>query len=199
MNPAPLYTHDGEVVAHYCTACRRVVPKGYEEACCRCTVCDEPLGEGQAGIGRSHAECQRQRWADRVAKRLAEAEVVVYEGGFVYSEGHGYRDGYFESLDDFCEWLADENEPEGWPDYVFACKPTKHTLDLDDVLERLCESGYEDMGDHVLVPKSLTVAVAEFNRINESRLVSWGTDYKRKIRVPVEELRAAHATPEGGA
>jgi hypothetical protein len=189
MNPIKLTSEDGSLSVTACGSCREVAPKGYAETCCTCHVCGQP-GPGIVGIGKAHSECLREMWDRREADRLERAEEVPYESGFVYSEWHGHREGYFDSMEDLCEWLSSEREPDDWPEYVFACKATRHRLDLNRALEDACQDGYEEMGDGLVLPPELEAAVEKFNDDNEAALTSWGQDTKRKHRVPLEELHA---------
>lgn len=188
MNAIKLTSADGKLITWACSKCLRVSrSKEHAEKCCRCSECGEPLRD-KGDLNTIHDSCSRKKQEEQMEKWLETAEEVPYEGGFVWCEGWGYRDGYFDDMDCLLDRLEDEPQ-EVWPEFVFACECYDTKMDIDCILEDLCRDGYEDMEDRLTVPKELTDAIAKFNADNKVALQSWDWTTKRKYRVPRKEER----------
>lgn len=185
MNPITLTSENSDLKVYVCGRCRYTCSSlEHAERCCKCSFCGEPT-EAKGRV--YHHECWRKDHDERWAQRLADAEEVPYEGGFVYTEAGGGQDGFHSDMDSLLDYLADEAEVDR-PEFVFACKSHHKAMGIGDILEQLCCDGYEDMEDYLTVPESLGKAVEEFNEKNRTALTVWDYDLKRKHRVPLEEL-----------
>ncbi len=105
--------------------------------------------------------------------------------GPVYLEGTGWHEDYSSSVDDFLDWLADDNEnneTEQWHPYVWACDsfPTCH-LDLDDIINNATEEAHENFEIHQLKGvEELREAIDKFNELNKEE-VSWMPNFHKVI------------------
>jgi hypothetical protein len=163
---------------------------------CTCRYCGQPT-EGPRGgdIGGSHAECWRKEQHDRYIKRLDAAEKLDLWGGWVYAEGFGCNDGFFDSLGTMVEELEDNTPPEEWPEYAFICNEQPFGgIDLTSVLESCTDDMYEDAADDLKGVDELRAAIDRFNDINKE-LHSYQPDYKRAVRVPRGEARSNDSIP----
>lgn len=207
MDAIELFTSAGKTTGCWiCGKCKKVTlnPLWHEqgqdkntreaaELCCRTPVCKtcgkeferKPYMSYRADCEQCGSAARDKEQAEREQRQLAAAEDVTatYDGP-VYIEGSlggDWGDGFYSDV----ATVADHYEGEGEhpPEWAFCCKPTQRQLDIYQAIEILCDDGYEDMGDRMTVPESLTAAVAEFNRVNEQALTVWQVDYQRKIRV----------------
>ena len=173
------------------------------EACCStpvCPRCNQEYKRSAVGWVDGKPMCSKCRdaiWHENHAKRQAllldtAKDVSDTYSGPVYCDGYtgDMGEGYFRDIDSAREYMHDEvivndddSETYTGPEWAFACTSSVRRFDLGDAIENLCYDGYEDMGDNLTIPRSLTDAVAEFNRVNETALTVWETDYKRKVRV----------------
>lgn len=130
--------------------------------------------------------------AEGHARRLAAAKLVTeYDGWICCESGCGSNDGYFQSIEDYVDYIYDEGwgDPESdecreWPEFVFACEKEVKGIDVGHVIENLCEDGYEDMGENFTGMDELRAAVDAWNAKNQNGLTCWSVDYKKKIAVP---------------
>jgi len=178
MNANELFMSSGKPAGiFFCEACRRVwCDKDVAESCCRCRYC----GELEKN---SHAECRYRAMHKRRAEVLEAAAVIENYDGWVYAEGCGYRDGYFPSMDDLLEYLAEE-ELSDWPERVHCCTPvTIRWPDASDIAERVCEGLYEEADNDLQGLKELDEALAEFAKANAS-MQCFEADYSRCVLVP---------------
>jgi len=193
MNAQPLFTKDQKPTgAWFCEKCKRVWSSEPDaNRCCVCSYCGkEIIQENGRGYSTSHSACFHTEINRRYEEQLEKAvEVGPDYKGFVYCEHGGPRDGYAEDIDSMAEWWADqiaegELEKEQYPQFVPACKPEPpDRIDLSDILDRICEEGYEDMRDDIEIPDGLEAKLEEFNKLN-AHLVSWMIDHTRKVKMP---------------
>lgn len=114
-------------------------------------------------------------------QRLRRATVIQAEShnDYVFADGYGYHDGYFESLDD----LLDHCDCEGCepPCFVHPCAPTTPpSLDADWICESIVEEQHEDFAASDLAGfEELEKAVEAFNARQTS--YSWMWDSSRVI------------------
>ncbi len=197
MNAQPLFTKDQKpTAAWFCEKCRRVWSNEYDaNHCCTCLYCGKEIErEKGTGFSTSHHACFQAETNKRYAEQLAKATEVGpdYEG-FVYCEHGGPRDGYAEDIESMAEWWADqiadgELEREQYPEFVLTCKPEPpRQIDTLDLLDWICEDGYEDMRDGVEIPDGLEDLLKKFNDAN-AHLVSWMIDHTRKVKMPPLEF-----------
>lgn len=106
--------------------------------------------------------------------------------GPVYSEGHGYEDGYFQDLDDFKTYC--EEEEIDLPRYVWVAKreDLPFVLDFDWIMEREtedigCHYDQFDYNTQLKGVPELRRAFEEFNSKNKNALWTWDTDYSKAI------------------
>lgn len=197
MNAQPLYTKDQKPTqAWFCEKCRRVWNNEYDAShCCTCSYCGKEIErEKGTGFSTSHHACFQADVKRRYEEQLAKAvEVGPDYAGFVFCEYGGPRDGYAEDMESMAEWWADQIaggdlEKEQYPEFVMACTPEPPpTVGLDDLFDRICEEGYDDMRDDVEIPDGLEDLLKKFNEAN-AHLVSWMIDYKRKVKMPPLEF-----------
>lgn len=182
MRTIALSSEDGNHKLWKCGVCgRHYQDEAITDTCCKCDECGEVV-EFTGAFQSRHRECESKRHSRRCAERLAAAEEVPYEGGFVYSdEVSGYHDGYFCEMDDLLEYC--ECEEVDLPEFVFACTPTKHAMDLESILEDVCSDGPEDMADQFDIPDELEQGIRLFNAQNATALTTYYEDHERKYRV----------------
>ena len=85
-------------------------------------------------------ECRRADFDKTQANKVAnfrqtatQVNVQDYKGTWVYWEGHGYKDGFFENIDAVYSHCEDEDEE--LPENVWGCNPTMLSIDAEDVVE----------------------------------------------------------------
>lgn len=184
MNPIKLTgtKPDGTEVSIWACGKCGYIRNGEENAknCCTCSTCGKELKHGAFG---DCDDCRRRKWAEREAERIDKAERLETWDGWVFYDG-GPNDGYFESLDDFIEWLDDEVELKNWPEYVFCCKVVPFpAVDLDDIVDRILEDLPEEVGrEHLEGLDDLEAAIVEFNSRN-IELISYEPDWTKVVRV----------------
>jgi hypothetical protein len=209
MDAFELYNSKGEPCGVWCCGkCRKLTmedwrpssgpPKSTRESaekCCQPWICETCGSPGTMYSPDECETCRSKRFAisraDRLAKLLAAAKDVTaeYEGPVCvedYSGGDMGGDGFFSAAHIAAEYLADGEDAQPGERWAFACKPEVRQLDIADAIERLCEDGYEDMGDDLSPTKALLDAAAEFNQLYKSELTVWNVDHSRKIRIVVE-------------
>lgn len=201
MDTTELYTKSGESVnVWFCGKCNRVGwDKGAAERCCVPHVCKTCGKEEQMSECR---DCSDVRHAKAERERFEKAEKVAQWDGWVFSdEGYGYKDGYFESVDDLLEYLSDANadhEERLTPEYVWTCKENQFvSVDPEeDIYERIEENGYEDFERGSLSgTDELEAAILAFEKANES-VVSYEPDYSKALLLP--DIQAAATTASSG-
>jgi len=164
----------------------------FAQFCCVCIECGQPVGdEPNDFFGRRshpiHRECQHTRDRRHDAERMDAAEKIDQWDGWVYRDGCGSNEGYFESVGEFVEWWEDEHGDNPLPEFIWACKPQRIIPTADEILEgllqRWIESGWEDMDESDLTGiDELAAAVKTFSTANEN-VVSYYPDCKRAVRV----------------
>lgn len=211
MDAFELYNENGEPTGVWCCGkCRKLVlnplwgfndkdasksTKEGADKCCTTPVCETCGNEIEKMFAHMGSECEscrserrRMEQAERHQKLIDKATDVSGEyDGPVCFEGYGgdWGDGYFSSVETVYEYVSGEIESD-IEDWAFACKSRVEELDIERMLECLCEDGYEDMQSNLVIPESLVAAVAEFNEQNRRALTIWECDYSRKVRVKVE-------------
>lgn len=124
------------------------------------------------------AKIEQQRF--ELAEKISQKDWL----GPVYSEGHGYNDGYFESVDDFCDTIADDywGVDFEYPKYLWACDEISIcSIDLTRVIENTCQDAHDEFDSNDLEGwDELEKAVETFNELNK-HLVNWNINYKKAI------------------
>lgn len=118
------------------------------------------------------------------ARRFEKAEKISKESytGWVYCEGAGYNEGYFESIQDFEDWLENDNDEGLDVEYVWACN--EHpclNINASDIIGGGTQEAYEDFDSSDLEGvEEFKNAVEKFMKLNEG-LVSYTPDYSKVI------------------
>ena len=185
MNATELFHKDGRTAGvFYCEKCRMVKRTQYEaEQCCKpykCSSCGKDCERQYYTICN---ECDRQREITREQERFAKAEKVTEWDGPVL-----YGDTYYESIEDMIETEEDE-----LPDYVWTCTIEKFVeIDVDGILQRICENGYEDFDESSLKGiEEFEVAARKFEEANAGA-VCWNPDYKKALLIS-PDVKKEHA------
>lgn len=157
--------------------------KGYIETCRECYagklyICKHC----QKGSGSDYCSCEKAR-EERIIQRdisyyeKAEKLSPVQYDGWVYFEGLGHNEGYFEGVDELIEYCEDEEID--MPDWVYCCKGERHLLDIDSAIESMVEEAYEDAREHLKDEKELYDFVEKWNA--KQNIISYYPDYKRIV------------------
>lgn len=200
MNAIELFHADGKPAGIYhCEKCR-IVKRTKDEAdqCCapvKCAIC------GAENVRQYHCNCDacdEKKRVESEAERFAKAEKVTEWNGAIYSEGHGWNEGYFANLEDLEDWLACEEDEDGSqpdrPEYVWTCDDKRFCqLDYDHIIENATQEAYEDWdAGNISGEKELKAAIEVFNEANKEH-VSWEPNLKRALLLPPLAGRAAGA------
>lgn len=188
MNATELFHADGKPSGvFYCSKCRRTAPSEHlatrccEPTICACGIVCEDLWHVTC------RQCQVKKEVEREAQRFEKAEKVTQWDGFVYCEGCG-NEGYCENVSVMIEDL--ENNDLEVPAYVWTCLPRRFAvIDVADIVERICEDGYDDFDSGDLSGlEELKAAIEVFNNAN-TRLVCYEPDYTKALLVTKEEVK----------
>lgn len=181
MNAIELFHQDGKPAqVWYCGKCRNVAASQIlTEKCCKPNICD---------CGK---ECEKQYYTicddreklkreQRTLDRFNSAEKIDKWDGWVYSDGHGYNDGYASTIEEIIDYCKDGGIDI--PDYVWTC--TEHRfahICLDNILQNIEENGYEDFSaENLKGVKDLKIAIDNFNNINYD-IISYEPNYKKAL------------------
>jgi hypothetical protein len=148
------------------------------DECCKPHICPYCHKEVEDKHRTAHESCIYKA-------RIEKAEKLESWEGWVYLEGYGYKEGYFESMEDLLEYLdEEEKETDPRPEWAFVCKtiPFKGPA-LNSIIESCCEEMYEDAEESLSGLGELEAAIREFSEANK-RMVSYCPDYKRVARIP---------------
>lgn len=185
MNATELFHQDGKSAEiFYCGQCRIVArSKELAELCCAKRKCQRCGGEAPSGWLICDA-CRKLKEVEEEKERFEKAEKITKWDGWVFSEGHGYQDGYFESLSEFLDWCQDEEIPESEVTYVWACKSNQFVnADVSDITERICDNAYEDFEPDCLNGlEELKAALEKFNEANACQL-AYNPDYTKAVLI----------------
>lgn len=97
--------------------------------------------------------------------------------GWVYAEGYGYQEGYFESVDDLIDHCEGEEIPV--PDWVYCCKDVRHKIDVDSAIEYMLDDAFEDARDYLVDEEELYDFVDKWNA--KQKVKSYYPDCKRVV------------------
>lgn len=125
-----------------------------------------------------YCSCKEAREA-RDNARFEKAEKLTPDqyDGWVYFDGMGYNEGYFESLNALIEHCEDEGiEAPGW---VYCCTEMSHKLYIDSAIERMLDDAFEDARDHLVDEKELYDFVDKWNA--KQTVTSYYPNYKRVV------------------
>ena len=178
MNAIELYHKDGRATGVF-----------YCEKCCapyKCKECGVELGRYRLVCDG----CSRKQQEERERQRFEKAEKVTEWTGWVFCDGLGYNEGFFDSVSDLVEWCEDEGCEV--PKYAWTCTPSYFAqLSIGWVLEQITEHGdaYEGFDPQTLegVPE-LGAAIDRFNELNKG-VCSYYPNYKVAV---VLDQKGAH-------
>ena len=176
MNATELFVKEGKSAGiYFCGQCRCVSRTQAEaEQCCKPYACDKCGKE----ILRYHTRCDDCHNVERARverERFDKAEKLTEWTGWVYCEGLGFRDGFFESI-------AELSDEEGLPEYVWTCTPDHFVhADVSDITERIADQAYEDWDpDELNGLEELRAALDKFNEANKDA-ISYSPDYTKAV------------------
>ena len=161
--PLELIVKDrGDTVAWACGACGVVrADNAAAVSCCwrNCEDCDVLIPLDRA-YWMVCSDCSGKRSRARSNKieadHLRDAKLVSacdyalsYDCDWVYWEGHGFNEGFFESCGELEDYCSDEDID--LPDQAWACSPNQLTLDAKEIVADALESGehYEGADENV--------------------------------------------------
>lgn len=176
--PPKLYFEDGRFAGIYaCSQCGSVNGTEYAASLCcnRICECGAPLKiKGWA----SCEDCIRKRRDKEERDTFEKAEKLRVYSGMVYHEG-----AYYPSVDDLCDSLLGIGEEV--PRYAWACTAEPFVkVDVDRILERIEEDGYEDFDSSGLIGLGeFRAAAALFEKLNKDVVAYW-PDYSRVVLIP---------------
>lgn len=150
--------------------------------CCdgRCRTCNAPV-ERYWGSCRS---CTEKRLAKERREWAVRSQPVPYDGGWIYSEHVcGWNDHYFDSMDTFVEYCADEGMM--LPAWVHPCREITPKFNIDASLESMDENfGVEDQYPSSEIDdadsKALDALVARINASLKS-MIGYQVTFSRVI------------------
>jgi hypothetical protein len=158
--------------AYRCSVCSQVyMDKSFADKCCAPKYCEQC---GKELPYRSYyIRCETCITKNRFDK----AEKLTEWNGWIYKDGYGDNDGYFESVDELIEWVEDQDEEDEivMPDWVFLCEEHNHTVDIDSAIEQALEEAYEDAEFDYL--DELYAFMKQWN--DKQNLKSYSPDYKK--------------------
>lgn len=185
MNPQPLFYADGtQSKVFFCEKCRTVGTKEFIDSCCdpKCRGCGEPV---RGPYYTTCDKCWKLEEEKREVAMRAKATVMESWDGWVMCEGYGYREGYFESLDDLLLELEECAGDEGHirPTYAYVCEARPIVcVSLDSIMD-----GFEfpeGMDEHDLYGEvEFQAAIDAFEKANEN-VVSYWQDSSRVVLIP---------------
>lgn len=186
MNATELFHQDGRTAGiFFCGECRNVArTEAAANQCCapyKCTVCGTDVDRKTYRTVCPPCEKAKREAAEKA--RFDAAEKLTEWDGWIMAEGIGYRDGFFQSVDELSEYVEDDGDTE-MPAYVWTCDPSYFCkLSIEEVTERLTENcdAYEDFSvDDMSGVKELEAAIDAFNAANTG-VVSYQPNMKRAL------------------
>lgn len=186
MNATELFHADGRTAdVFYCGKCR-IVKRTKDEAehCCAPRVCECGAVISEPYYTVCDA-CRRLRDIQRERERFEKAEKLAEWDGPVFIDGLGHDEGYFRSVDDLMDYLADWEDDEGpqpTHEYAWTCDsvPFVHVR-FSDLLDRFGDDAYEDWEPEDLKGvDELKAALRAFEEANKE-CVAWEPNYRRAL------------------
>lgn len=190
INATELFHKDGRSAgAWYCGKCRLSFShREPAEQCCLphpCVVCGKPCEKMFYTICNS---CKSAQEIAREHERYTKAVKLTEWGGWVYVEGMGFQDGFFqdtEDLDDYCL-----GEGEELPPYAWTCTSKRLILlDIDVILEGILDdiqgsSSADRVGLYGLA--EIRKAIEVFNEANK-HLLTYDPDFTTCVLLKQDE------------
>ncbi len=202
MNATELFHQDGRTAGiFFCGECRNVArTEADANQCCapyKCTVCGTDVD--RKTYRTVCPPCGKAKREAAEKARFDAAEKLTEWDGWIMAEGIGYRDGFFQSVDELREYIEGETPDEEemaklteeekediikMPAYVWTCDPSYFCkLSIEDVTEQLTENcdAYEDFSvDDMSGVEELEKAIDAFNEANAG-VVSYQPNMKRAL------------------
>ena len=195
MKAIQLFHKDGRSASvWYCEKCLCVAAtESVAESCCRPYKCRECGEETENRMLRCNS-CRSKLDAAREMEKFAKSAKVTAWDGWIFVEGLGYRDGFFESVGDLHDFCGDDEI--AIPQYAWTCTPTQFAfIDFSEIEQGICENNaYEDFdpGDLNGVDE-IKKAIDAFNESNKE-LVSYSPDYSKSVLLS-QWSKQAEVTP----
>jgi hypothetical protein len=180
MNAQELFNKAGESKIWYCNKCG--VTHWNQERAERC--CNWKCACG-ASLPNFHTKCDACCQAEDARKereQFEKSEKLTEWDGWIYSEGLGHRDGYFEDVADLLEYCEEEEiDP---PSYVWVCDKIHFVnASIDTILDHIFDQAYEDFDlDDLDGVDELKAAIEKFNSANFDK-VSYEPNCKKSLLI----------------
>lgn len=185
MKATELFLEDSKPAGvFFCGQCRLVYnEKVKAEKCCAPYKCED-CGKECQKYWTVCEYCRQAREQKREQERFEKAEKVTDWGGWIYADGMGFHDGYFESLADLEDYLNDEESER--PEYVWATKENHFVeADISDITERVMDGAYDGFEvEYLKGLDDLKAAIEKFNEANRE-IVSYSPDYSKAVLIAV--------------
>jgi hypothetical protein len=132
-----------------------------------CRYCKKELGLNSKGAYTACTSC-REKNAFEKAEKIPEAE---YDGPV--TDG----DEYWPTTEEFRDlW---DGIHDDWPQYLWACKIDKFSIDADRILEWACDSHHEEIYESLNDTEELCKFIEAWNAKQEAE--TWWQDTKRAV------------------
>jgi hypothetical protein len=117
--------------------------------------------------------------------KLEQAPLDESYDGWIYADGCGYNEGYFSSMDDLLDYLADTDR-DSRPTRVWRCKEVPfHGPSIERIIEAISDAGFEGIEERLAGVDELQAALDKFNEVNAG-LISYEPDHTFAVPVPAE-------------
>jgi hypothetical protein len=198
MNAVQFLLADGrQSGVWYCTKCMKTkasMNREMAERCCvpiDCDYCGKPIDKDAGHYTATHHGCSHLRQAEREATAIAKAEKLDDWNEWVFLDGIGPQDGYFDSLESLVDYLVeneDEDDQRDWPEWVFTCKSRAFVaVDADHIIENIGEDSYEDWDAEIKGEDEFRAACKAFNESNNNQLI-YNVDRRRVVKMPPKPI-----------
>lgn len=164
-----------EVTCYQCHECQRIyTDQKVAEKCCAPRYCEDCKTELPPKWYRTVCEpCHLNRLYEKAEK------LETWDGWICSEHVTGYKDGYFESIQELIEYCQDTDTEI--PPWAFVCKEQHHELDIDGAIERMTEDAYEDAVDDLVDVAELEEFIREWNA--KQNLITYYPDWKKVVLI----------------
>ena len=172
MNAIPLFTKEGNPTnISYCSSCKLPHVHDIAENCCKKGICKICEKETPSVHNLMCYDCRDKEQMEKAEK------LENWDGPVVFN------DSYYATLED----LLCCNDEEKLPEFVYIAETENILkLDVEDILERLCENLYEDAYEDLNGVDEFKNAVKDFNEANGRNTYRMESG-KKAVRVPKGE------------
>ena len=181
MNATELFHKDGRTAGvFYCEKCRRVKRTETEaNKCCQPYTCST-CGKECRQYWTICDACNEAKTEAVEVERFEKAEKVAEWSGWVYSDGLGFNNGYFDSVEELVNHC--EDEAIDLPPYAWTCREMQFvSFDLGSITERFADEAHENWDpDQLKGTVEFEVAIETFITANKDQ-VSYSPDYKKAV------------------